>query len=101
MCKLISTYISEEHQKPVSVNWCRGWEGNVRYLQKGDFYVILEDDTALRWECDCWLGKLLGRPKHGYFKNLNILKVNGFWKRGDGGVTHIMRVKLEDLSHLN
>jgi error-prone DNA polymerase len=29
-----------------------------------------------------------------------ILKVNGILERGDGGVTHIIAGKLEDLSHL-
>jgi len=85
-----------EHQKPVSVIGVvvgRQRPGT----SKGVTFMSLEDDTGCM-NVIVWLATARAQ-KQAYLKS-KILKVNGILERGDGGVTHIIAGKLEDLSHL-
>jgi error-prone DNA polymerase len=64
---------------------------------KGVTFITLEDDTG-SMNVIVWLATARAQKK-AYLKS-KILKVNGILERGDGGVTHIIAGKLEDLSHL-
>jgi error-prone DNA polymerase len=85
-----------EHQKPLSVIGVvvgRQRPGT----SKGVTFMSLEDDTGCM-NVIVWLATARAQ-KQAYLKS-KILKVNGILERGDGGVTHIIAGKLEDLSHL-
>ena len=85
-----------EHQKPLSVIGVvvgRQRPGT----SKGVTFISLEDDTGCM-NVIVWLATARAQ-KQAYLKS-KILKVNGILERGDGGVTHIIAGKLEDLSHL-
>lgn len=64
---------------------------------KGVTFITLEDDSG-SINVIVWLATARAQ-KQAYLKS-KILKVNGILERGDGGVTHIIAGKLEDLSHL-
>ena len=64
---------------------------------KGVTFITLEDDTG-SMNVIVWLATARAQ-KQAYLKS-KILKVNGILERGDGGVTHIIAGKLENLSHL-
>lgn len=64
---------------------------------KGVTFITLEDDTG-SINVIVWLATARAQ-KQAYLKS-KILKVSGILERGDGGVTHIIAGRLEDLSHL-
>ncbi|MDF2179299.1 error-prone DNA polymerase [Aliiglaciecola sp. CAU 1673] len=83
-----------EHKKPVTV------VGMVTGRQrpgtsKGVTFVTLEDDTG-NINVIVWLATARAQ-KQAYLK-ASILEVTGILERGDGGVTHVIAGKLQDLS---
>jgi error-prone DNA polymerase len=63
----------------------------------GVTFVTLEDDTG-NSNIIVWIATARAQ-KQAYLKS-RILRVSGILERGDGGVTHIIAGKLQDLSHL-
>lgn len=63
----------------------------------GVTFITLEDDTG-NINVIVWLATARAQ-KQAYLK-AQILKVTGILERGDGGVTHLIAGKLEDMSHL-
>lgn len=63
----------------------------------GVTFITLEDHTG-NINVIVWLATARAQ-KQAYLK-AKILKVTGILERGDGGVTHLIAGKLEDLSHL-
>ncbi|MFT4940588.1 MAG: error-prone DNA polymerase [Paraglaciecola sp.] len=63
----------------------------------GVTFITLEDDTG-NSNIIVWIATARAQ-KQAYLKS-RILRVNGILERGDGGVTHIIAGKLQDLSHL-
>lgn len=85
-----------EHKTPVSVIGVvigRQRPGT----SKGVTFITLEDDTG-NINVIVWLATARAQ-KQAYLKS-KILQVRGLLERGDGGVTHIIAGKLDDLSHL-
>jgi error-prone DNA polymerase len=64
---------------------------------KGVTFITLEDDTG-SINVIVWLATSRAQ-KQAYLKS-KILQVKGLLERGDGGVTHVIAGKMEDLSHL-
>lgn len=77
----------------IGVVTCRQRPGT----SKGVTFLTLEDDSG-NINVVVWLAT--ARAQKQAFLKANILKVSGILERGDGGVTHIIAGKLEDLSHL-
>ena len=63
----------------------------------GVTFITLEDETGCS-NVIVWLATARSQ-KQAYLKS-KILRVKGIMERLDGGVTHIIACKLQDLSHL-
>jgi error-prone DNA polymerase len=63
----------------------------------GVTFITLEDDTG---NSNVIVWQATARAQKQAYLKAQILKVSGILERGDGGVTHIIAGRLEDLSHL-
>lgn len=63
----------------------------------GVTFITLEDDTG---NSNVIVWQATARAQKQAYLKAQILKVSGILERGDGGVTHIIAGRLQDLSHL-
>lgn len=99
---LLGRYTPAAHLKNIQHKTVISVAGLVKGRQSpgtaaGVTFITLEDDTG---NSNVIVWQATARAQQQAYLQAKILKVQGILERGDGGVTHIIAGRLEDLSHL-